>query len=122
MINVITGKAIGAGYVAMGCKSLGADIVYAWPEAMVSCMSAATAATILFSQKIAAAENPMQAREELADEYEKTFASPWEAAKAGYVDDIILPSETRQRVIAALELIISKRESRPSKKHGIMPV
>jgi acetyl-CoA carboxylase carboxyltransferase component len=122
MINVITGKAIGAGYVAMCCKSLGADIVYAWPDAVVSCMSAEAATNILFSKKITQADNPMQARSDLTEEYLKTYASPWEAAKAGYVDDIIMPSETRQRVIAALELIISKRENRPPKKHGIMPV
>ena len=122
MINVVTGKAIGAGYVAMCCKALGADLVYAWPEAEISCMNADAAAVILFSDKIAAAVDPVQARADLAKEYAGTFASPWEAAKAGYVDDVILPSETRQRLIAALELIISKRESAPAKKHGNMPV
>ena len=122
MINVITGKAIGAGYVAMCCKALGADMVYAWPNAEISPMQPDAAVTILFSDKIKESDNPMQARKDLAKEYSDTIASPWEAAKAGYVDDIIPPSETRQKVIGALELIISKRENKLPKKHGIMPV
>ncbi len=112
MLTVITGKAIGAGYVAMGPKALGADMVFAWPNAQISCVSAEAAAIIL--QEAAIGES----REETADTYAKTFASPWEAAKMGYVDDVIYPSETRQRLAGALELALGKRDSKLPKKHG----
>ncbi len=112
MLTVITGKAIGAGYVAMGPKAMGADMVFAWPNAQISCVSAEAAAIIM--------QEAVQggSREEAADSYAKTFASPWEAAKMGYVDEVIYPSETRQRLVGALELALGKRENKLPKKHG----
>ena len=114
MLTVITGKAIGAGYVAMGPKALGADMVYAWPNAQISCVSADAAAIILQGSL----ETSDGSRKDAADIYAKTFASPWEAAKMGYVDEVIYPSETRQRLVGALELALGKRENKLPKKHG----
>ncbi len=118
MLTVITGKAIGAGYVAMAPKALGADVVYAWPNAQISCLSADAAAIIFLQGDITGSDNPIEARKEAADKYAHTFASPWEAAKMGYVDEVIYPSETRQRLAGALELAVGKRESKLPKKHG----
>ncbi len=117
-INMITGSAIGSGYVTMSPKALGADIVLAWPNAVISCLSTDAAAVLLMSDKIAGSNKPVEARKEAADKYSKTFASPWEAAKMGYVDEVIYPSETRQRIAGALELSIGKREKKLPKKHG----
>lgn len=117
MVNVITGKAIGAGYVAMAPKALGADMVFAWPEAVISCLPSDAAADIIMRGDIAAADEPTEARKEAADTYAKTFASPWEAAKMGFVDEVIFPAETRQRIAAALELAVGKRDNAIPKKH-----
>ena len=118
MVNVITGKAIGSGYVAMSPKALGADMVFAWPDTQVSCLPAEAAAVIFMNSDITAADQPVEARKAAADTYSKTFASPWEAAKMGYIDEVIYPSETRQRVAGALELAVGKRETKLPKKHG----
>ncbi|MBT3319771.1 MAG: methylmalonyl-CoA carboxyltransferase [Clostridia bacterium] len=118
MVNVITGKAIGAGYVAMSPRSMGADMVFAWPNAVISCLPMDAAADILMRGDIAGADEPSEARKQAADTFAKTFASPWEAAKMGYVDEVIYPSETRQRIAGALELAVGKREGALPKKHG----
>ncbi len=118
MINVITGKAIGSGYVAMAPKAFGVDMVFAWPDAVISCLPADAAADILMRGDIASSDEPSKARKEAADTYAKTFASPWEAAKMGFVDEVIFPSETRQRIAGALELAVGKRESALPKKHS----
>lgn len=118
MLNVITGKAIGAGYIAMSPKAMGTDMIYAWPNAEISCLAADAAAVILMNDDIANADQPVEARKTAADTYKKTFASPWEAAKMGYVDEVIYPSETRQRLVGALELAIGKREGKLPKKHS----
>lgn len=116
MLTVITGKAIGAGYVAMGPKAMGADMVFAWPNAQISCVSAEAAAIIMMQGAIAG--EAIEARKAAADTYASTYASPWEAAKMGYVDEVIYPSETRQRLVGALELALGKRENKLPKKHG----
>lgn len=120
-LTVITGKAIGTGYIAMAPKALGADMVYAWPEAEVSCLPADAAALILMTGDIVGAEDGVEGKKAAAEKYAKTFASPWEAAKMGYVDEVIYPSETRQRLAGALELAIGKRESKLPKKHASRP-
>ncbi|MDD5018615.1 MAG: carboxyl transferase domain-containing protein, partial [Eubacteriales bacterium] len=117
-LNVITGKAIGSGYVAMSPKALGADMVFAWPDAEISCLPSDAAAVILMSDVIAGSDQPVEARKAAAETYSKTFASPWEAAKTGYVDEVIYPAETRQRLAGALELVIGKRECKLPKKHA----
>jgi acetyl-CoA carboxylase carboxyltransferase component len=121
MLTVITGKAIGSGYIAMAPKALGADMVYAWPDAQISCLPADASAIILLEEDIGQSDEPIEGRKEAAKKYARTFASPWEAAKMGYVDEIIYPSETRQRLAGALELAIGKRENKLPKKHISKP-
>ena len=106
----------------MNSKHLGADIVLAWPTAEVSVMGADGAANIVFEDDIAASDNPIETRNAKIAEYKEKYASPYAAAARGYVDDVIEPDSTRQRVVSALEMLISKRESRPAKKHGNIPM
>ncbi len=121
-INVILRKAYGGAYIAMNSKHLGADMVFAWPTAEIAVMGPSGAANIIFRKDIAAADDPITARQEKITEYAEKFANPYMAARRGYVDDIIEPDSTRPRIISALEMLQSKRESRPSKKHGNIPL
>jgi methylmalonyl-CoA decarboxylase alpha subunit len=121
-ITVITRKAYGGAYLAMCAKHLGADMVFAWPQAEIAVMGPDGAANIIFKKEIDASANPAETRAEKIAEYRKEFATPYQAAKRGYVDDVIVPSETRQKVAVALDMLSSKRESRPAKKHGNFPV
>ncbi len=121
-INVILRKAYGGAYIAMSSKHLGADAVFAWPTAEIAVMGPEGAANIIFKKEIAASSDPITTRAEKIEEYRNKFANPFEAAKLGFVDDVIEPDSTRPRIIAALEMLASKRESNPSKKHGNIPV
>ncbi len=121
-INVIVRKAYGGAYIAMNSKHLGADMVFAWPTAEIAVMGPSGAANIIFRKDIAEADDPITARKEKIDEYVEKFANPYVAAARGYVDDVIEPDSTRPRVISALEMLMSKRETRPSKKHGNIPL
>ena len=121
-INVIVRKAYGGAYIAMNSKHLGADLVLAWPTAEIAVMGPAGAANIIFRHDIAAAADPITARQEKIDEYTEKFANPYVAASRGYVDDVIEPDSTRPRLISALEMLMSKRETRPAKKHGNIPL
>ncbi len=121
-INVITRKAYGGAYIAMNSKNLGADTVMAWPTAEIAVMGPEGAANIIFKNDIKNSADPIATRAEKIQEYRNKFASPYEAARRGYVDDVIEPDSTRPRIIAALEMLASKRESRPAKKHGNLPV
>lgn len=121
-INVITRKAYGGAYIAMSSKHLGADMVMAWPTAEIAVMGPEGAANIIFKNDIKNSSDPIATRAEKIQEYRNKFASPYEAARRGYVDDVIEPDSTRPRIIAALEMLASKRESRPAKKHGNLPV
>jgi methylmalonyl-CoA decarboxylase subunit alpha len=122
MVTVICGKAIGAGFVSMAPKGLGADMVFAWPDAIISSLPVETAANILMTQDVLNSDDPIETRKGLGALYTEKFADPFEAAKQGAVDDIIAPAQTRQRVIAGLEMAFGKRESTMPKKHGIMPL
>ena len=102
----------------MNSKSIGSDIVYAWKNAKIGVMEAAPAVKIMYADEIAKADNAAALINEKAAQYNKMQASALAAAKRGYVDDIIEASETRQRVAAAFEMLFTKREDRPSKKHG----
>lgn len=117
-VTVIVGQALGSAYLAMGSKSLGTDIVYAWPEAMIGMMDPSEAVKIMYAKEIEAAEDAVSLINEKAAEYGALQSSAVAAAKRGYVDDIIKAEETRQRVIAAFEMLFTKSEDRPSKKHG----
>ena len=111
-VNVIVGKAFGSAYVSMNSKSIGADLVYAWPTAEIGMMDAKLAAQIMYADADAETLN------EKAAEYKELQSSPNSAAARGYVDAIIEPADTRKYVIGAFEMLVTKREDRPAKKHG----
>ena len=121
-INVILRKAYGGAYIAMSSKHVGADIVMAWPTAEIAVMGPDGAANIIFKKDIANSSDPIATRAEKIQDYRNKFASPYVAAARGYVDDVIEPDSTRPRIIAALEMLMSKRDSLPAKKHGNLPV
>jgi len=119
---LITRKDYGGSYLAMCSKDLGADYTIAWPTAEVAVMGAAGAANIIHRKAITGADNPEAKRREKIKEYESLFSNPYRAANRGYIDAIIVPSETRPRLIEALEIMCTKRELRPPKKHGNIPM
>jgi methylmalonyl-CoA carboxyltransferase large subunit len=121
-ITVVLRKAYGGAYIAMCCKDLGADRVVAWPTAEIAVMGAEGAAEIVFRREIDAAEDKAGRRQELVDEYRETFSNPYVAAGRRLVDDIIDPAETRKVLAEALESLHAKRELRPGKKHGLIPL
>ena len=121
-INIITGKAIGGAYVAMNSKATGADVVYAYPTAQIAIMDSEGAANIIFNKQIGESQDPVSFRKEKIQDYTDRYSSAYEAAKRGYVDDVIDPAFTRTYVISALEMLKSKKESRPNRKHGNMPL
>ncbi len=106
----------------MCSKDLGADVVLAWPQAEIAVMGAEGAANIIFRKEIKSAPNPEEVRRQKIEEYRKKFANPYVAAKRGFVDRIIKPEETRLALVESLSMALTKREGRPKKKHGIMPV
>jgi propionyl-CoA carboxylase beta chain len=125
LVTVITRKAYGGAYDVMGSKHLGADVNLAWPTAQIAVMGAQGAVNILYRKDIAAAEaagNVEERRAELITEYEDTLANPYIAADRGYVDAVILPSETRSQVARALRALRGKRQTLPPKKHGNIPL
>ena len=111
-VNVIIGKAYGSAYIAMNSKSTGADMVYAWPQAEIGMMDAKLAAKIMYADKDAATINEKSA------EYKELQSSPLSAARRGYVDTIVQPADTRKYVIGAFEMLFTKRDEQPLKKHG----
>lgn len=122
LVTLIVRKAYGGAYLAMASKHLGADIVFAWPTAEIAVMGPEGAANIIFKKEIADSEDPQTTREEKIQDYKGEFATPYKAAERGFVDDVIEPSVTRPRIVDALNMLASKRETRPSKKHGNIPV
>jgi methylmalonyl-CoA carboxyltransferase large subunit len=121
-ITVVLRKAYGGAYIAMCSKGLGADRVVAWPTAEIAVMGAEGAAEIVFRHEIDAAEDKDSRRQELVDEYRETFSNPYVAAGRRLVDDIIEPAATRKVLAEALEALHTKRELRPGKKHGLIPL
>lgn len=121
-VNVIVRKAYGGAYIAMNSKTIGADMVFAWPTAEIAVMGPDGAANIIFRKEIASSDNPVDIRKQKIEEYREKFSNPYVAASRGYVDDVIEPASTRVRLISALEMLASKREDRPSKKHGNIPL
>ncbi|GAA1473631.1 acyl-CoA carboxylase subunit beta [Corynebacterium felinum] len=122
MITIELRKSYGGAHLAMCSKDLGADRVYAWPTAEIAVMGAEGAVNVVFRKEIEEADDPDAKREELIQTYKDTFSTPFMAAARGLVDDIIDPAETRQHIANALEILANKRVTRPSKKHGLMPV
>jgi len=121
-ISVITRKAYGGAYVVMSSKYLGTDVNYAWPSAEIAVMGAEGAVNILFRREIQEAEDPVEKRSDLAEQYREQFNNPYHAANAGYVDDIIEPRETRAKICASLAALRDKFSPAPPRKHGNIPV
>ncbi|HJV31393.1 MAG TPA: acyl-CoA carboxylase subunit beta [Bacillales bacterium] len=121
-LTVILRKAYGGAYVALNSKSIGADLVFAWPNAEIAVMGPQGAANIIFAREIQKSENPELVRQQKIEEYREKFANPYVAASRGMVDDVIDPRETRIKIIQALEMLRNKKESRPEKKHGNIPL
>jgi propionyl-CoA carboxylase beta chain len=123
-ITVVLRKAYGGGYIAMCSKSLGADIVYAWPTAEIAVMGPEGAVNIIFRKQIAEAENPEAFKEMHIKEFREKFANPYVSASKGFIDQVIDPRETRFHVMRALEALMSKRnlQPRPRIKHGNVPM
>jgi acetyl-CoA carboxylase carboxyltransferase component len=121
-IQVVTRKAYGGAYVVMNSKSIGADLAFAWPSAELAVMGPQGAVEIAYRKEIIAAADPEARKAELVEEYTERFANPYQAAERGYVDDVIDPAETRIKLVASLELLRSKREDLPQRKHGNVPL
>ncbi|MGH2812035.1 MAG: acyl-CoA carboxylase subunit beta, partial [Actinomycetota bacterium] len=121
-LTVITRKAYGGAYVVMNSKHIRADVSFAWPTAEVAVMGPEGAVNILFRKELQSAKNPEALRAELIEDYVEKFENPWIAAERGYVDDVIEPQQTRPRLIKALEMLKTKRETLPPRKHGNIPL
>ncbi len=121
-IQVITRKAYGGAYVVMNSKSIGADLAFAWPSAELAVMGPQGAVEIVYRRELQQAADPAARRAELVEEYTERYANPYAAAERGYIDDVIDPAETRQKVAAGLAMLRTKREELPRRKHGNMPL
>jgi propionyl-CoA carboxylase beta chain len=121
-ITVITRKAYGGAYDVMNSKHIGADINYAWPTAEIAVMGAKGAAEIIFKKEIAEAEDPEKKLQEKVDEYTRKFANPYRAAHRGYIDEVIFPEQTREKLIRAFKMLENKVAKLPRKKHGNIPL
>ena len=121
-LTVITRKAYGGAYDVMASKHIRADLNLAWPTAEIAVMGADGAVNIIFRKDIGEADDPVKAHKELSDNYKEKFASPYIAAEMGYIDRVIFPRETRKELILGLERYGNKRENRPKRKHGNIPL
>jgi propionyl-CoA carboxylase beta chain len=121
-ITVITRKAYGGAYIVMSSKHLWGDLNFAYPSAEIAVMGPEGAVNVVFKKEIKAAEDPAQKEAEMIEEYRKTFASPYRAAERGFIDEIILPEETRPKLIKALESLKNKKDRMPKKKHDNLPL
>jgi acetyl-CoA carboxylase carboxyltransferase component len=121
-ITLITRKAYGGSYLAMCGRELGADMVFAWPTAEIAVMGAEGAISIIYRRELSEAEDPAAKREQKLKEYRELLYNPYIAASRGYINEVIVPQQTRPKVVAALELLSTKHETRPTKKHGNIPV
>ncbi|HNZ14389.1 MAG TPA: acyl-CoA carboxylase subunit beta [Anaerolineaceae bacterium] len=122
LISVVTRKAYGGAYVVLSSKYMGTDICYAWPSAEIAVMGAEGAANILYGRQIRESADPEAKRAELTAQYQEEYLNPYEAAKAGFIDEVIEPAETRRKLIEALHALRNKVENTPPRKHGNMPV
>ncbi|MHA1904026.1 MAG: acyl-CoA carboxylase subunit beta [Candidatus Thorarchaeota archaeon] len=121
-ITIITRKGYGGAYDVMSSRHIGADLVYAWPNAEIAVMGPDGAINIIFRKEIAAAKDKKKKRAELVKEYREKFANPYVAAGLGYIDKVIFPHETRPLICKGLDILESKRQDRPPKKHGNIPL
>ncbi len=121
-ISLITRKAYGGAYDVMNSKHIGADLNFAWPSAEIAVMGAKGASEIIFRKEIAAADDPAAKLAEKEAEYAGKFANPYRAASRGFIDEVILPEQSRQRLIAGFEMLENKVDVLPKKKHGNLPL
>lgn len=121
-ISLIMRKAYGGAYIAMNSKGMGADMVFAWPIAEIAVMGADGAANIIGRKKIDSAEDKNKARQEVIAEYTEKYMNPYVAAERGYIDEVILPEETKTAIVDAFEMLENKQDKLPKKKHGNMPL
>ena len=121
-MTVILRKAYGGAYIVMSSKHLRGDVNLAWPSAEIAVMGPDGAVSIIFRKEMEKADDPVQRKTDLVNEYREKFANPYVAAERGYLDDIIEPHETRPRLINALEMLRNKHDTNPSKKHGNIPL
>jgi len=121
-ISLLTRKAYGGAYIVMSSKGLGGDINYSWPSGEVAVMGAEGAVNIIHKRKIDKSDTPQELRKQLVNEYEDIFMNPYVAASRGLIDNVIDPSETRKKIIQALNMLSNKRDVIPPKKHGSIPL
>ncbi|MEG2248516.1 MAG: carboxyl transferase domain-containing protein, partial [Akkermansia sp.] len=121
-ITLIMRKAYGGAYIAMCSKDLGADVTLAWPGAEIAVMGAEGAVNVLYGRQLKTAENPEEERAKLLDDYREKFYNPYVAAQMGLVTEVINPSESRAKIAMALRSLLHKKEIRPAKKHGNIPL
>ena len=121
-MTVITRKAYGGAYDVMSSKHIRADLNVAWPTAEIAVMGSEGAVNIIFRKEIGESNDPEKKHQELTEEYKEKFASPYIAAEMGYIDRVIFPRDTRKELLVALERYGSKREQRPKRKHGNIPL
>src|SRR4051794_33544418 len=121
-IQIITRKAYGGAYVVMDSKSIGSDLAFAWPSAELAVMGPQGAVEIVYRRELQQAADPAAKRAELVAGYTEKYANPYAAAERGFIDDVIDPAETRQKIVAGLRMLRTKREELPRRKHGNMPL
>jgi acetyl-CoA carboxylase carboxyltransferase component len=121
-ISIVTRKAMGGSYVAMSSKQMRNDLAFAWPTAQIAVMGAEGAVRILYRQEIAKAQDPAALERQYIRQYREMFFNPFRAADLGQIDEVIEPRETRPRLIRALEVLRTKVQQNPTKKHGLMPL
>jgi acetyl-CoA carboxylase carboxyltransferase component len=121
-VQIVTRKAYGGAYVVMNSRSIGCDLAFAWPSAEFAVMAGQGAVEILYKRELVDAADPVARKAELVEEYTEKYVNPWEAAERGYVDDVIDPADTRIVLARALDLLRSKREELPKRKHGNVPL
>jgi propionyl-CoA carboxylase beta chain len=121
-ITIITRKAYGGAYLVMNARGVGADLVFAWPSAEIAVMGAQGAVNVIFRRELKDADDPDHRRQELIGDYEERFNNPYRAAELGLVDDVIEPRETRMKLIRAMRMLRTKRDTLPQKKHGNIPL
>jgi propionyl-CoA carboxylase beta chain len=121
-LTVITRKAYGGAYCVMSSKHIRSDLNLAWPTAEIAVMGPDGAVNIIFRKELVKSDNPEATKAELVADYRERFASPYKAAELGYIDEVIMPSETRPKVIKAFEMLKNKRDTNPPRKHGNIPL
>ncbi len=121
-VTVITRKAYGGAYDVMNSKHIGADLNFAWPSAEIAVMGAKGAAEIIFKKEITESSDPTAKLAEKVDEYTRKFANPYRAAHRGYIDEVIFPDQTREKLMSAFQMLENKVAKLPRKKHGNIPL